>query len=428
MRKYYDQWTAMISGWMELLPIPSICDSALLRVLLLTLSLLCADVEALQVTGGSVTVEQGGTAILSCYVTGTNDDLTQITWQRKTREKPHNDNFLTILPREGVQFVNGGDDRFKYIGNFNNNNGTLQLSSVALKDEGSYTCIFTLFPSGNQKIEIPLNVLVPPFTSIKDNLPTLGTEEVLFATCTAAGSKPPAEVRWLTGALGDKMRTTTNSTQYDNGTTTTVSSLFGVPTREINGHQVQCVISGDSLSKEETLPFTIQVSFAPTEVKIRVISEDSFECLTEANPNAKFAWSRSGQSLLQSAVKVDGAKLQLLSRTSDLNGLYQCEASNAYGRKHSQLYVHVASGACSAAWALFGVLVFLNVTGAAAWCFYKHGFLIRRPENTPDNDNTPESEHVPLRPSSAVDDPGPHDVPPSSRSAHVDDGLSKRTE
>lgn len=47
MRKYYDQWTAMISGWMELLPIPAICDSALLRVLLLTLSLLCADVEGI---------------------------------------------------------------------------------------------------------------------------------------------------------------------------------------------------------------------------------------------------------------------------------------------------------------------------------------------------------------------------------------------
>ncbi|XP_039861499.1 nectin-2-like isoform X4 [Simochromis diagramma] len=249
--------------------------------------------DALRVIDGSVTVEQGGTAILPCHVIYTNDDLTQITWQRKTREKPRNDNFLTILPREGVQFVNGRDDRFKYIGNFNNKNGTLQLSNVTLKDEGSYTCIFTLFPSGNQKTEIPLNLLVPPFTNIKDNLPTLGTEEVLFATCTAAGSKPPAEVRWLTGALGDKVRTTTNSTQYDNGTTTTVSSLFGVPTREINGHQVQCVISGDSLTKEESLPFTIQVYFSPTEVNIRVISEDSFECVTEANPNAIFNWSRS---------------------------------------------------------------------------------------------------------------------------------------
>uniref|UniRef100_A0A668RB35 Ig-like domain-containing protein n=1 Tax=Oreochromis aureus TaxID=47969 RepID=A0A668RB35_OREAU len=260
---------------------PLRCDS-MIRSALLMIALL-TDAEAFRVIGGNVTVVQGGTAILPCYVTDTTDDLTQITWQRKTTEKPRNDNFLTILPRDGAQFVNGRDARFKYIGNFNDKNGTLQLSNVTLKDEGSYTCIFTLFPSGNQKTEIPLNLLVPPFTNIKDNLPTLGTEEVLFATCTAAGSKPPAEVRWLTGALGDNVRSTTNSTHYDNNTTTTVSSLFGVPTREINGHQVQCVISGDSLSREETLPFTIQVYFSPTEVNIRAKSEDSFECVTEAS-------------------------------------------------------------------------------------------------------------------------------------------------
>uniref|UniRef100_A0A3Q4MGD1 Ig-like domain-containing protein n=1 Tax=Neolamprologus brichardi TaxID=32507 RepID=A0A3Q4MGD1_NEOBR len=294
---------------------------------------------ALQVIGGSVTVVQGGTAILPCHVTGTDDDLIQITWQRRTREKPHNDNFLTILPREGVQFVNGGDDRFKYIGNFNQKNGTLQLADVTLKDEGSYTCIFTLFPSGNQKTEILLIVieteLLLPFCL-----------HVLFATCTAAGSKPPAEVRWLTDALGDEVRTTTNSTQYDNDTTTTVSSLFGVPTREINGHQVQCVINSDAMSKEETLPFSIQVYFPPTEVNIRAISENSFECVTEANPSANFTWN--------------GAKLQLLSLTSDLNGLYQCEASNAYGSKHGQLYVHVTSGEVSLDLAVQFVQIFLN--------------------------------------------------------------------
>ncbi|XP_039861488.1 nectin-2-like isoform X3 [Simochromis diagramma] len=349
-----------------------ICCLAIISALLLT-----RETNTLHVIGGSVTVVQGGTAILPCQIIHTDDDLTQITWQRTTREKPHNDNFITVQPREGPRFVNRHDDRFKYIGDFNNKNATLQLSSVALKDESSYTCIFTLFPSGNQKTEIPLIVIVPPFTHIKDNFPTLGTEEVLFGTCMAAGSKPPAEVRWLTGALGDNVRTTTNSIKYDNGTTTTVSSLFGVPIREINGHQVECVISGDSLTKEETLPFTIQVYFSPTEVNITVISEDSFECLTEANPSANFIWSRSGESLLQSAVRVEGAKLQLLSLNSDLNGLYQCEASNAYGSKHGRLHVHVASGACSAAWALFLVLLFLSVVGTAAWCFYKSGHFQR---------------------------------------------------
>uniref|UniRef100_A0A3P8NS68 Ig-like domain-containing protein n=1 Tax=Astatotilapia calliptera TaxID=8154 RepID=A0A3P8NS68_ASTCA len=349
-------------------------------LVLLAVLLLSSGADALQVIDGSVTVVQGDTAILPCKLrlTDSTEDLIQITWQRRTREKPSNDNFITVGPSQETRFVNGRDDRFKYIGNFNDKNGTLQLSNVALKDEGSYTCIFTLFPSGNQKTEIPLKVTVPPFTNVKENLPTLGTEEVLFATCTAAGSKPPAEVRWLTGALGDKVRTTTNSIQYDNGTTTTVSSLFGVPTREISGQWVQCVISGDFLTKEISLPFTIQVYFSPTEVNISLISEDTFECVAEANPKAKYNWSRSGQPLLESAVKVEGAKLQLLSLTSGLNGLYRCEASNPHGSKHSQLYVHVASGTCSTAWTLFGLLVSFNVIGAAVWGLSKSGYFKKR--------------------------------------------------
>ncbi|XP_024661125.2 LOW QUALITY PROTEIN: poliovirus receptor, partial [Maylandia zebra] len=228
--------------------------------------------------------------ILPCQIIHTDDDLTQITWQRTTREKPHNDNFITVQPREGPRFVNGQDDRFKYIGNFNNKNATLQLSSVALKDEGSYTCIFTLFPSGNQKTEIPLICLL---SQTSRTVFPLWAQKRFYLLPARLLTRGPAEVRWLTDALGEKVRMTTNSTQYDNGTTTTVSSLFGVPTREINGHQVQCVISGDSLSKEETLPFTIQVYFSPTEVNIRAKSEDSFECVTEANPSANFTWSRS---------------------------------------------------------------------------------------------------------------------------------------
>ncbi|CAI5655871.1 unnamed protein product [Oreochromis niloticus] len=348
-------------------------------LVLLAVLLLGSGADAQQVIGGSVTVVQGDTAVLPCKLrlTDTTEDLTQITWQKRTREKPSNDNFITVGPSQEPRFVSGRDDRFKYIGNFNDKNGTLQLSNVALKDEGSYTCIFTLFPGGTKKTEIPLKVTVPPFTNVKDNLPTLGTEEVLFATCTAAGSRPPAEVRWLTGDLEKKVRTTTNSIQYDNGTTTTVSSLFGVPTSEINGHQVQCVISGDFLTKEISLPFTIQVYFSPTEVNIRLISEDTFECVAAANPRAKYNWSRSDQPLLESAVKVDGAKLQLLSLTSGLNGLYRCEASNAHGSKHSQLYVHVA-GTCSAAWTFFGLLVSVNAIGAAVWCFSKSGYFKKR--------------------------------------------------
>ncbi|XP_032386019.1 poliovirus receptor homolog isoform X1 [Etheostoma spectabile] len=341
-------------------------------------------IEALQVIGGNITVVQGETAILPCKLIDTTEHLTQISWQKMTRGNPINVNFFTVLDVDGPQFVNGRDDRFKFIGNFKENIATLQLSNVKLMDEGTYTCIFTLFPSGNHKTDIPLNLLVPPVSSLEDNHPTLGNEEVSLVTCIAASSKPPALVRWLVGSLGETVRETTNFTQHANGTTTTTSSLFGVPTKEVNGHSVQCVVTSAATLEEETLSFDIQVYFSPTDVNISERSKGSFECVTEANPNADFIWSRKSQPWPQLAVKVDGATLQFPSMTSDLNGLYQCEASNPYGKKHSYLYVHVTD-ASNTGWILFGLLLIsllLIALVAAVWYFYYSGRFTRTGEHT----------------------------------------------
>uniref|UniRef100_A0A8C4GP09 Ig-like domain-containing protein n=1 Tax=Dicentrarchus labrax TaxID=13489 RepID=A0A8C4GP09_DICLA len=277
---------------------------------------------ALQVTGGNMTVVQGGTVVLPCKLTDTTEDLNQISWQRKTKERPRNENFFTIVQQAGPKFVNGEDLRFKFVGSMSDLNGSLQLSSVTLLDEGIYTCIFTLFPSGNHITEIPLNVLVPPVSSLKDNHPALGKEEVSLGTCTAAASKPPAQVKWVIGPLEGKVNAITSSTKHDNDTTTTVSSLLGVPTREINQRLVHCVITSAALSKEETLPFTIQ-KHGRLHGRQPMVSDNSWP---------------------QSAVRMEDATLQFLSMTSNLNGLYQCEASNTYGTKLGHLYVHVSSG------------------------------------------------------------------------------------
>ncbi|XP_042282263.1 nectin-1 isoform X2 [Thunnus maccoyii] len=307
-------------------------------------SILVRDTQGVKVTGGEITVVQGETAILPCKLTDTKESLTQISWQKNTRGKPQIVNFFTITDTGIPRFHNGKDDRFQFVGSITDFNGSIQLSDVSLSDEGVYTCIFTLFPSGNYKTEIHLNLL---------------------------GSRPPAEVKWQIDTLTEKVKPITNSTHHDNGTTTTVSSLFGVPTREINQHSVQCVVTSVALSKEKILPFTIQVYFSPMEVSISG-SDNSFQCVTEANPPANFTWSRSDGSWPQSAVRAEGAVLHLSSMTSDLNGEYQCEASNSYGRKHGRLYLHVISGGCSACWTLF-VLLILSGAAAAVWYFYKSG-------------------------------------------------------
>ncbi|MEQ2234485.1 hypothetical protein ILYODFUR_032206 [Ilyodon furcidens] len=211
------------------------------------------------VAGQSATVELGSTAILPCKLTReltTGEVLEQISWQRKTKGKPQTDNFLTIT-KEKDKFVNGPDNRFQRIGIFAYNNGTLQLSDVNLQDDGTYSCIFSIFPTGTVKMDIPLHVLVTPKTSIDDALPRLGEAEVPLATCTAASSKPPAKVAWDTGALKDKVRATNNSALHDNGTTTTVSTLMGKPTKEIYRSRLQCVISTEKLN--QTIPFEIQI-------------------------------------------------------------------------------------------------------------------------------------------------------------------------
>ncbi|XP_049904516.1 nectin-1 isoform X2 [Epinephelus moara] len=352
------------------------CFSRSSTMLLLVLILILSTVtEGLKVIGGNITVVQGETAILPCKLVDTAEPLTQISWQKMTRGKPQNNNFYTILAKNGPQFVNGRDDRFAFVGNFTNNDGSLELSNTTLMDEGTYTCIFTLFPSGNHKTEIPLNLLVPPVISLKNDPVTLGDEEVSLVTCTAAGSRPPAEVVWITGTLEKSVRITTNYSSHANGTTTTVSSLFGIPTKEINSHSVQCVVTSAARSDKETLNFNIQVFFPPMGVNIIEKSQGVFECLTEANPPSTFTWQRISQPMPQSAVKVEGATLQLLSMTSNLNGLYQCEASNPYGSEHSHLYVHVNSGkgACTACWTILIFLLILIAFGAAAaWYYYKY--------------------------------------------------------
>ncbi|CAB1328918.1 unnamed protein product [Coregonus sp. 'balchen'] len=220
------------------------------------------DTESTQVIGGSRTVVQGEDVDLSCRLIETDEELEQITWQKSTQEEKQNHNFMLISPNGVTNFIalNGLKGRVQFIGNPSENLGSIRITAVRLLDEGTFTCIFSIFPSGTYNVEIPLTVLVPPVVSVTVDVPiVVGENEVVLATCVAAGAKPQAEVRWNTGAFSSLLRTVTNSTQHVNGTTTVLSHLLGVPTRAANQQQVQCVVNQSALTTERSYNYTINI-------------------------------------------------------------------------------------------------------------------------------------------------------------------------
>ncbi|XP_045560597.1 nectin-3 isoform X3 [Salmo salar] len=253
--------------------------------------------ESIRVIGGSRTVVQGEDVDLSCSLLETDEELEQITWQKRTLEEPENHNFFLIYPNGVTDFIssNGLENRVQFFGNLTENIGSIRIKAARLLDEGNFTCVFSVFPSGVYSIEIPLTVLVPPVTSVTvDVPPVIGENEVFLASCLAAGAKPQAEVRWNTDAFGSLVRTVTNSTQHANGTTTVVSHLLGVPTRAANQQQVQCVVKQSALATERTLAYTININYPPQTVNI-TLSEASpatvFLCVADSNPKAIYTWT-----------------------------------------------------------------------------------------------------------------------------------------
>ncbi|XP_048848745.1 nectin-3-like isoform X1 [Brienomyrus brachyistius] len=302
--------------------------------------------EAIRVVNGPVSVTEGGSANLSCRLTETDEDLQQVTWQKRTREIPQNHNFLVILPPRDVKHVNGLVNRVRFIGNLSMKTGSIQILNVSLQDEGVYTCIFTVFPSGPHQTETQLTVHVRPVVTVTPAAPlVVGGEIGVLATCIAANGRPAAGVSWRTDQLDGPTEIQNNMTQNPNGTTTVRSSLLVTPTRSMNGQEVQCVVTHISLEHDEIMPYRISVHYAPQSVNIILNGRSSegpvFQCDVDANPApTRYTWSRVDSEVLGPSLRPEGGRLVFLKRDPGLNGLYVCEASNQYGRVTGTLFVY----------------------------------------------------------------------------------------
>ncbi|XP_036426349.1 nectin-4-like [Colossoma macropomum] len=356
----------------------------------------CCRIKAIRVIGRSTTVIVGDNARMFCQLIEANEKLTRITWQKRTRQTLTNKNFFVITPEGKTENINGLGDRTEFIGNTQEIIGSILLRNVLLLDEGVYTCIFNIFPSGPFETEIHLNVQVPPVVDVTtDVIPVVGESEVTLATCTAAKAQPAAVVSWSLGALSDSVKVQTNISPEPDGSFTVQSYLIGVASKDLNQQKVQCLVNHTSLNKELILDHTLVIHYPPGVVYIRsVVSTTSqeFQCVADANPQPTFTWSRANKPL---SSYVDADRL-IIPLTSDSNGLYMCNASNQYGNGTGTLYVHIFRECTTVCWMLFIILLLLlGVTAIyLIWKFCLIRELIKFTSNL--TERIWHSEHAPV--------------------------------
>ncbi|XP_060732944.1 nectin-3-like [Tachysurus vachellii] len=332
--------------------------------------LLCfASIKAIKVIGRDASVTTGDDAQLFCEVIERTDLLTTIRWQIRTKKKPTNTDFL-VITSSGKEHINRLRNRVKFAGNFIGLDGSILLSNVTILDEGIYTCMFSVFPSGRNETEICLRVQVSPVVSVGTDVPAVaGDTEGILATCTAANAKPAAEVSWSLGALNNTVKVQNTVTVDSEDRYTVKSNLIGTASKDLKQKKVQCVVTHPGLKQKLELNYTLDIHYPPQVVYISSAGDQgAFQCEADANPKpTSFTWSRyfPVSETLSSGVNSS----LIVQLTPDSNGHYYCVASNQYGEAVGSFYMYdKTSTESKTCWSLF-ILTLVAVCCFLIWKF-----------------------------------------------------------
>ncbi|XP_062862394.1 nectin-3 isoform X2 [Trichomycterus rosablanca] len=346
-------------------------------MLLFYLSCVACCITAVTVLGENVTVNAGDAAILSCQLVKNKEDLTRITWQRRTKKNPKDTNFFVITPDGEIQIKDELKGRVEFIGSISERNGSIRLNDVKFLDEGVYTCIFSFFPSGPSNKLLNLDVRVPPVVSLTPEvIPVASDTEEIIAACTASNAKPEAHVSWSLGSLNNVLKVQTNVSVNPDGLHTTTSYLTGVASKNLNRQKVECSVKHIALKKDLKQEYSINIHYPPQVVYILYFggpnkTQQEFGCVGDANPlPSNFTWSRH----FPVAETLTSGSSLFVNRTSESNGLYYCVASNQYGSGVASLNVQNLPSDTQghkAGWILF----VLTLLALIVFVGYQFGYL-----------------------------------------------------
>ncbi|XP_067890246.1 nectin-3-like isoform X2 [Heterodontus francisci] len=352
---------------------PDLCTGGLRSLMLFMVGFGSAAGGPIKVNGGKIVRSLGDNALLPCTI-DTEQVIAQVMWQQKRDEQRRN--FFTAVFTNGkeIKYDDIFDGRMTYFGK-EGKNASIYLKNITLRDEGTYTCIFTLFPDGPVEEEIQLIVRVPPTVTVQTYpVPSLADcSEHILVTCTAANAKPAADITWETPFTLHANQTIAPSAA--NGTVTVSSQFHLCPNRSLHGQNIFCVVEHPTLNASKRFPYKLNIYYMSSLiVKAQKTEEGGLHlvCDADANPPAtKYIWTKENGPIPE-GVRTENDQLKLPKLTPDLNGLYRCEASNTVGTAFGSLYLHTSEHQPRQYIVLFIIIVVLLIMlGILGFLYYK---------------------------------------------------------
>lgn len=270
--------------------------------------------------------------------------VTQVAWVKdpagtKINLAVHNPDLGTTYPS-----VPEIGDRFRFRAP-SLTDATLIIDPLQMRDDGIYSCEFATFPEGNQEGTTNLTILARPTNTGTALLVRAGAAEVAVASCRSSGGKPPSVISWR----GAVMHNTSSETVLESDGTSTVTGKFlAVPTGHMDGEEVECIVTQQTLEMPLAIPIALSIQYPPI-VTIEGYDGDwflnrehaSITCNVKANPTADtYNWKMNGGEM-PSSIRVVGHQLTVDSVSYKVNGTFTCEASNSLGKSSGSVDIVV---------------------------------------------------------------------------------------
>ncbi|XP_017324969.1 poliovirus receptor isoform X1 [Ictalurus punctatus] len=327
----------------------------------------------------------GQTVILRCQFPDKGQtQLTQVSWILENSSGPRT-NIAVFHPTYGVNYpASPVQGRVSFtMESPSLENPTIQITDIALTDEGKYVCEYAAYPTGNEKGVTSLIILAKPQNSASPITVPAGTSPVSVAQCVSANGRPPATLTWVTNLNGNG--TGPVQTSNSDNTVTVRSEYLFTPTAADNGREITCVVSHRTLAKAESFPMKLVVQYPP---QVQIVGYDNnwyvgrtnvvLTCQYQGNPTPPTVNWKMSSGFMPDSVEVAQNRLTVRKVDDSVNTTFICEVTNSLGTRKDQVTVFVReapmppSNAGVVAGAVIGSFLALLLVGALV------GFLITR--------------------------------------------------